>query len=104
MQLTAFTSCFECVPTCASEFHQLRCVSSVSHSAVPHTPIDWLLSLSASSVTCRFYIEDLSDNTEIEQHGAESNTGFASAAALQAAIQAGAMCIGRTKAPEAALG
>ena len=52
----------------------------------------------------RFDIEDLTDNHTVEQSGAESDTGFAAAKALQAAVQAGATCIGRTRAPEAALG
>lgn len=52
--------------------------------------------------TDRFYVENLSN--AIVQHGAESDAAFASAKAMQIAIQAGATCIGQTNTAEAALG
>ena len=52
----------------------------------------------------RFEIEDLTSDHMTEQSGAESNTGFFSARAVQEAIQAGASCIGRTNTAEIACG
>ncbi|KAA6429725.1 MAG: hypothetical protein FRX49_00159 [Trebouxia sp. A1-2] len=54
--------------------------------------------------TAMFQIENLSAEHETQQSGAESNTGFSSAHAIQEAIHAGATCIGRTNTPETALG
>ena len=54
--------------------------------------------------TDRFYVENLSNDNVIVQHGAESDAAFASAKAMQIAIQAGATCIGQTNTAEAALG
>lgn len=51
---------------------------------------------------CSFGIEDLTPNHSTEQSGAESNTGFSSARAVQDAVQAGATCIGRTHTTEIA--
>ena len=48
----------------------------------------------------RFEIEDLTSDHTTEQTGAESNTGFTSAHAVQQAVQAGATCIGRTNTNE----
>ncbi len=55
-------------------------------------------------VDCRFQIEHLSAEHETQQSGAEGNSGFSSAQAIQEAIHAGATCIGRTNTPEIALG
>ena len=49
-------------------------------------------------------MENLSNDNAIMQHGAEADTAFASAKAMQIAIQAGATCIGQTNTAEAALG
>ena len=49
-------------------------------------------------------MEGLTDQRTVEQHGGEADTGFTSANAIQAAIEAGASCVGRTKTAEAALG
>lgn len=52
----------------------------------------------------RFEIEDLTPDHTTEQTGAESNTGFISARAVQLAVQAGATCIGRTNTNEISRG
>ena len=54
------------------------------------------------SFVCSFAIEDLRPDHTTEQSGAESNSGFLSAHAVQEAIQAGATCIGRTHTSEIA--
>lgn len=51
---------------------------------------------------CSFGIEDLTPEHSTEQSGAESDTGFSSARAVQDAVQAGATCIGRTHTTEVA--
>lgn len=53
---------------------------------------------------CRFEIEDLTSDHITEQSGAEGNSGFSSARAVQQAIHAGATCVGRTNTDEIALG
>ena len=48
------------------------------------------------SLVCSFDIEDLKLDHSTEQNGAEADSGFSSARAVQHAVQAGATCIGRT--------
>ena len=54
------------------------------------------------SFICSFDIEDLTPDHSTEQSGAEADSGFSSARAVQDAVQAGATCIGRTHTVEIA--
>ena len=104
MQPGAFLSRSECVPTPTSTLYQLCSIPSVRKQLhCPRFQVAVLPLVSHGPLALsRFDVEDLTDTRTVEQSGAESDTGFAKA--LQAAVQAGATCIGRTRAPEAALG
>ncbi|KAL3142976.1 Amidase 1 [Trebouxia sp. C0009 RCD-2024] len=79
----------------------IKCTLAPSQAVMAAVPAPPLLSTTFIT-TAVFGIEDLTPDHATAQSGAESNTGFSSAHAVQEAISAGATCIGRTHTSEIA--